>query len=354
MKIFLRFILIFIPIPLLIISVNCFVDPANILSKEYEKCIANYLVEGNNVTDVVNYNERLLQKYFIENMKECPEVITLGSSRIMQISSVFLKENKFINNGVSGASLEDDLAIFYLYEKRGCKIKKVILGIDPWLLNDNNEQFRWKDIQNEYFDFSGQQLKQKINPDYQTKLYDYIKYKELLSGSYFKSSLQFLLKGLNKKYKPTKSIENKGFTRLIDGSIYYDEAYRNASFSEIERKALRCVANQPIYSLGKFTVFSERYKATFNKFIEYLQKQGIEVEFFLSPYHPVVFDYFKKNKYYHIVFKSEDYFREVAFAHNIKVIGSYDPGKYSFDNSYFYDGLHCSDKAINKILEINN
>lgn len=44
----------------------------------------------------------------------------------MQLNSPFLKEDKFINSGVSGASLEDDIEIYYLYEKRGCKIKKVM------------------------------------------------------------------------------------------------------------------------------------------------------------------------------------------------------------------------------------
>jgi hypothetical protein len=345
---FFKFLLWFIPIPVIVISVNYIIDPANLFNKEYEKGIANYLVDGYNVTDVVNYNERLLQKDFIKKMKDCPEVLALGSSRVMLINSKILNEKKFINNGVSGASIEDDLAIYYLYEKRGCKIKKVILGVDPWLLNDNNEQIRWKENQHEFFDFSN--LKLKLNLNHPIEQYDYTKYNELISSSYFQNSVYFFLKRFGKSYSPTKLIKNKGFTRLIDGSINYDEAYRNVSLSEIDKKASICANSQPIYSLGNFINISENKKYIFSTFIEYLQKQNIEVEFFLSPYHPLVYDYFKKDKYYHIVFKCEKYYREFAKIHNIKVFGAYDPGKLNFDNSYFFDGLHCNEKAIQNIL----
>ena len=354
MKLYLKSLLLLLPIAIFIIAINFFVDHANIFHNGYEKGIAEHLVKGYNVTNVENYNERLLQKYFIDNMKDCPDIIALGSSRIMQLNSPFQKEDKFINSGVSGASLEDDIAIYYLYEKRGCKIKKVMLGIDPWLLNDNHTQTGWKELRNEYAFFLNNQLKQNINLGAKTKAYDYLKYKELLSRSYFKSSLQFIQRGSDKTYYPTKNTVNKGFTRVADGSIYYGEAFRMVSPDDIEKRALINIEANPVYRLGDFTTLSGSYKTTFTKFIDYLQKKNIEVEFFLSPYHPIVYEFFKENKYYHIVFKCEDYFKQFAAVHKIKVIGSYDPSKYELDNLYLLDGLHCNEKAIKKIFEISN
>ena len=88
---------------------------------------------------------------------------------------------------------------------------------------------------------------------------------------------------------------NEGFTRLKDGSVCYEALYRNASMDEVEKKAKSdLMAANPIYPLGNFTHLSEHYKLIFSNFVEYLQKQNVEVEFFLSPFHPIVYEYFKK------------------------------------------------------------
>lgn len=243
-------------------------------------------MSGYNVTDVINYNERLLQKYFIENMRSCPEVIALASSRIMQLNSAFLKEDKFTNSGVSGASLKDVIAIHYLFEKKKCDIKKIIIGIDPWILYDNHNQTRWQGLRNEYSFFLNNSIKQVLNLSTETKAYEYLKYKELVSRFYFKSSLQFIVNESDKSYFPTKSPINKGFTRLVDGSIFYDEVYRIVSPNDIEKRALKDTEANPVYKLGDFTTFSENYKIIFTKFIEYIQKKDIQVGFFLISISP--------------------------------------------------------------------
>ena len=349
---FFKFLLYFLPIAILIITINYFVDPSNLFNKNYEKGIASYLVKGFNVTNVVNYDERLLQKYFIEKMKQSPSEIVLGSSQIMIIGSNYSTDSSLINNGVSGASIEDYLAIYQLYEINGFKIKKVIIGLSPWLLNDNHGQSRWKSLADEYYSFITQKLNLRAKKDFKTTFYNFSKSKQLLSSSYFKISLEYLFKGINKEYNPTRNIINTGFTRLTDGSIFYDKIYRSASFEEIEYKAKITTTTNPVYSLGNFTNLSENYKLIFTAFIEYLQKENIEVEFFIPPYHPIVYEYFKKNEYYHIVFKTEQYFRNFALNHKIQVFGTYDPSVYKLDDSYFYDGLHCNQKAINKIFGI--
>ncbi len=311
-----------------------------------------HLAKGYNVTNVMNYDERLLQKYFIEKMKQSPSEIVLGSSQIMIIGSNYATESSLINNGVSGASLEDYLAIYRLYEIKSYKINKVIIGLSPWLLNDNHSQSRWKSLADEYYSFITEKLNLKAKKDFKTTLYSFSKTNQLLSTSYFKTSLEYLFKGINNEYKPTGNIINTGFTRLSDGSICYDKIYRSVSFEEIENKAKSTILTNPIYSLGNFTNLSENYKIIFTAFIEYLQKKNIEVEFFIPPYHPIVYEYLKKNEYYHIVFKTEQYFKNFALNHKIKVFGTYDPHGYNLDNSYFYDGLHCNQKAINKIFRI--
>jgi hypothetical protein len=353
MKKFLTQLLFFVPMVLLIAGVNYFVDPANLFSEgKYEEGIAGYLTRGYHVTNVVNYDERLLQKFFINELSQCPSEIVLGSSRVMLINESYAESGKLINNGVSGATLEDEMAIYDLYEKKGCRIQKVIIGVDPWILNDNHDQTRWTTLADECNEFTKKILHSSpLKPRGNSQ---FARYEELFSFSYFKTSLDYLIKGIDKKYQPTKLIQNKMFTRLIDGSIYYDEAFRMATPDQVKKRADEVIAINPIYSLRQFTQLSENYKLLFSKFIEYLQGKNVEVEFFLAPYNPIVYNYFRQNNAYRMVFNTEKYFRGFAERHGVKVIGSYDPARYNLDSSFFYDGYHCTEKAIKLILGSKN
>ncbi|SEA99306.1 hypothetical protein [Pedobacter hartonius] len=350
MKKFILKLIPFLAIPVIIIAINFKVDPANLFNGNYEMGIANYLTAGYNVTNVVNYDERLLQKHFIESMVVPPTEIVLGSSRIMQLHKTNFNEPNFINNGVSGATIEDEMAIYDLYEKKGYKIKKVILDLDPWMLNDNHNQTRWRTLENGYSDLLSRVDKKSPVYSRQSFLYKYKKYSELISVSYFKTSIHYLINGINNNYTPTKQGVNDGFTRLTDGSIFYDLRYRNASAAEIALKANECITEDPVYSLGGFKGLSLHYQRLLFNFVEYMQGQGVEVEFYLSPFHPVVYSFFMKNRAYHNVLMAEEYFRALAVKQNIKVYGSYNPDAYKFDNTFFYDGLHCNEKAVRLLL----
>jgi hypothetical protein len=160
----------------LIFSVNIIVDPANIIHG-IELKIAKYISEGYNVTNIQDIDERKLQKLIIQNLQYSPSIVILGSSRIMEIGKEYYGDDCF-NNGVSGASIEDLVAIYQLYIENGHAnfIKKIVIGIDPWLFNRNNGQRRWESLSNEYYSFIGEgiPLKNRI------PLY---KYSQLISPS---------------------------------------------------------------------------------------------------------------------------------------------------------------------------
>lgn len=338
MKLFLRRLLYFIPIPLIITSVNYFGDPANIFNDKYVLNIANCLAQGEPVINVSDCDERLLQKYLIEKLNECPTEIVLGPSTVQLINSGYSTEKHFINNGIIWASLEDYLSIYYLYEKKGCKIRKILLGLGPWLLNDNSNLNRWKVLEREYNIILSKLLNTAVNNPL-SGLYQYSKYKELFSLQYFKISLISLI-----------NVKKGGVTRLKDGSICYSAGFINADLSEVEKRARHNIGSDLTYALGNFRHLSKHYKLLFSNFVEYLQKQNIQVEFYLSPLHPIMYEYLNKNSYYHIVFETENYFKDYANSNKIQVIGSYNPAKYNFDNSYFLDGWHLKEKAIEKML----
>ncbi|MEJ0081062.1 MAG: hypothetical protein WDM78_08985 [Puia sp.] len=69
---------------------NYLVDPANIFtSKQYVAGIASILSLGHNVDNISNYNERLLQEQRVLKLTKTPDIMVLGSSRVMEIGSDF-------------------------------------------------------------------------------------------------------------------------------------------------------------------------------------------------------------------------------------------------------------------------
>ncbi|GAP71789.1 hypothetical protein SAMD00024442_18_32 [Candidatus Symbiothrix dinenymphae] len=351
-KFFIR-LLFFIPVPLLIVATNYFVDPANLFREGYESGIVDYWLQGYNVvTGIVNYDERSLQRQYIEKMPECPTEIVLGSSRVFLIGQTMTGNDRLMNHGVSGASLEDLMAIYYLYEKKGCnQLHKVLIGLDPWLLNVNHGDTRWKTLKNEYNAFANILLKKGERLQFGASWSNFYKYAELFSLSYLKSSIAYLRAPKNPVYKPTKEAINEDATRRMDGSIDYGAAFRNLSKEEIDKEITKALNHHPIYHMGNFTSLNKDYCLLFSNYIEYLQQKNIEVEFVLAPLHPQVYDYFQKSEYYKIGLDAETYFVNYATKHQITVYGSFNPEKYRLGEFDFYDGFHPKEATIEKILQ---
>lgn len=333
-----------LPILFLLITVNYFGDSARIFDADYEKEMAEILFNGSFVTNISNYDERVFQKELIERLNNAPEVLVLGSSRTMLINSAYFPNQTFFNNSVSGASIEDIIALFQIYKERNILPKKIIVGIDPWLLNEHSGQTRWKSLEyfyNKYYKKSGSQITS-------SSLY---KYGELFSMSYFQASIKAVPKlflGTTRPI-PTQEKFNATNTKLSDGSLVYSADYRNATQNKINSK-IDGYINGKIYSIENFESISDDIWSEFQEFISTLKKENITVEFFLCPYAPKVYE--KVSISYPNVENSENLIVRFAMANGIKVYGSFDPYGLGFDETYFYDGMHCKEKGIEKILNV--
>lgn len=351
-----RFCLVIMPVLIIVSAVNYFGDAANIFKRDYEKNIANDMLKGNNVTNVTNHNERLLQKYLINNTSFCPDVLMLGASRSMLINSTYFKGQTFFNNCVSGATIEDLIAIVEMYRQKKCLPKKIIIGIEPYFLNSNNNQKRWETLEFEYQTLinriGNNLLKKEDNLIFKTQIFldKAIIFKELLSPSYFKSSVLELIISKNSEPFVTDKVTNKTFTKLSDGSVNYDVGYREASNEIVEEKVSSFLARD-ISNFENFDELDISLQSKFIYLIDYLLLNNVTVEFFVAPYHPKVYEFITHTTKYKNVIKSEDFFENLALKKKIKIIGSSDPTKLNLDSTYFYDALHLKEKGIKEILK---
>ncbi|MFA5072327.1 MAG: hypothetical protein WC539_00270 [Nitrospirota bacterium] len=336
------------PVLLLVVCANYFGDAGNLFSKTAEVRIAEYLTEGYNVANMLNIDERALQRNIIKLTKTAPAIVVLGSSTIMLIRSHYYNTNSFKNNGVSGASLEDIIAIYQMYKLKGSLPKKIVIGIDPWIFNKHSGQSRWKTLKMEYLSF----FSSKISLKESTVALD--KFMQLFSPSYFQSSIKILLRKIKDKeepiFFPTTLATHEGSIKFTDGSISYDLNYRNVTIHDVQNRAKQFISHD-IYSLERYVVFSKEYVDLLNSFIEEILSHNIQLEFILMPYHPLVYDFLVANTKYKIIEELERYIQEIALNKKILLRGSYNPRNLGLNGSHFYDGMHLNERGVRVIFE---
>src|SRR5690242_3591258 len=133
LRLFLSVLVIFL---LAMTAVNYFVDGGFLFhrAKKFESTLAQAFLQQQKILICRNYNDRQVKKSFIEHLKQAPEVLIFGSSRSMPIREDLFRGLSFFNASVTGGTLEDDLALYYLFQKKGQHPKVVIISLDQWLI----------------------------------------------------------------------------------------------------------------------------------------------------------------------------------------------------------------------------
>ena len=213
-----------LPIGTLVCLVNYTVDPANIFaSKSFVSNIAIILSSGHNVENVANYDERLLQEQMIIRLTNTPDIVILGSSRVMEIGTDFFRNKKVLNCGVSHANIHDLVALIGLLDSMKRLPKEIYINLDPWLISKNGTS-EWQSLE-VYHDYFIDKYAQNANLAKAGSLSNAIrKLNSIVSFAYFKKSVDFLLNGSTKKIIDVGS-NRPSSGRFFDGTISYPSSY---------------------------------------------------------------------------------------------------------------------------------
>ncbi len=237
-----------------------------------------------------------------------------------------------LNLSVSGASIEDLLAIWELSSKK-FNPAYVFLGADPWIFNANSGQSRWKSLETEY----GAALsKLKLVKDYNNTSPIPTSYFNAISVKLYESVNQSKIKAANDSPSLVDKIRK-------DGSRVYNVAYANKPAEEIARGALSYVS----YSMSNYK-YADEVRHILEKFISKLKSQNYKVVLVLSPYHPRLYDLMRLQDKKFLVIEST--FIKIAEKYGVQLIGSYDPTKVGCSSEDFYDGMHPKADCINKVF----
>ena len=350
-KLMIKTIFLMLPIALLVTGSNYYVDPAHQFSDNYYQEAAKIL-KHDNIILIGNCDEKKLIKSFIKQKNKVKTII-LGSSRSLILNEEHIQSTSMLNLSSSGSDLEDIIATYGLYESRHGKPEDVVIGIDPWMFNVNRKSTRFMSFLDSYNKMAD---KLKLNKVNSTIINHSTFFEVLFSLSYFQTSLLSVFENGLYKITPQKIVgtSSKQKIKTSNGTLIYGLDWQNKK-ELIEIAAKRYISEKDIYGLNAyFEVSSERVEILERTF-KYLQNNDISIKIFLSPYHPIVWDYFESNsKRYSVVKNSELALRNLCKKYHIQIIGSFSPENMKLTSTDFYDGMHPNLNGIGKIFtEVN-
>lgn len=327
---------------------NIYEDPANIFHNDSPE-IAKELIDGNAVFfGIRNWDERGVKKSIIELMPKDIECLTIGTSLSMGIRKSHVESDSYYNLSASGLNFYDILAELGLLELNQINVGRIIICVDPYFFSESLYQKGSRNpMMMKYADYMMSVL---YGEDIRLPKDDFfgqmkLKFQQAFSVSYFQSAIKLVQ--ANKSYKlPYKrwgilDAKTQDYAHYLeDASWVYAVDYRNHT----EEYVLKSSESYNIsYQFSKGKHISEHSKDLFIKIIERLKKQGTDVELFLCPLAPALWDRIKNepdaNQYF-ILDEIEEFASKVASEYDLKVTGTYNPYRLGATNADFWDQRH--------------
>ena len=354
-----RRLLLLLPLAALVVGVNVRVDPGNVLgTSERERRLAEELLAGRSVRVASAYDEMLLQKRHAEGLRRGVDVLALGSSRSLTVSSASFPGRTFWNGCVSSAALDDDVAVEQVFEDRGLRPRTVLIGLDPWVLSAslrNPSVALDAELQRGLRSLGlGTGGERGALPPARSARARYL---EIVSPAYFQASLSVLASGgwaaFNRKRDAASGEPRPGAAvagNLIhpDGSVEWSPRVVDRT-PEAVRQIARAEAARPSAHLLAKTLLPERQRLL-EAFVARLQHDGVAVAFWLPPLHPDTYAPLRSSERTPVLVASEAYFRSLAETRGLPVLGSFDPDRAGARPEDFVDEHHPRREATERML----
>ena len=339
--------LVFLPFIAIIVGVNYYADPANVLQVGYEQKVAQILVDGQNASNLRNMDDRSLMREYAENTTLKIDTLLLGSSHSMQLTKEIIGDENTFCAGVTGSDLRDCISIWSLMLKNGQQPKRVVLTMDPWMLAEGCLDKRA--MTDGYVEFCKENGMRPLASEgnWQAQLE---RVSQAFSLVYFQSSVQYLKQGLQNTKDPVATTDFYTDTdlRRADGSYGYGAQLRNVTEENMYDRVKNYILFKPEL-MAKFDGISQSLYQQLSLFLDELKQDGREVVLFLSPFNNAYYDHMKtQTDNYVEILSVEPLLQQLAKEKGIKVVGSYDPYACGMTQMDFYDGLHCSSEAIER------
>ena len=350
---------------IVVATINYTVNPGKIyppllISDSYNKLspkqIIKQLVQSDHGIIVKNdtWNERDL-KHALALRPTTAQCAVIGSSHIMQISSTrkerSLSDNcpSLINLGVSGASLEDYLALSETILRNEKPPKVIVFGIDPSNFNFNRDS-RWTSHKQNFFNMKSK-LEGEYHGDNSSPSLGLLR--NLINREYLQRSVQLILSERLPIENAPEFDHQVGLddpVLLQDGSLIYSG--RNMQQDVAEKIIKIHDFYGDIFRIRGSRWVTEKAVELFILLVNHLQQQKFKIIFVLTPYHPAVWNIVEHSGITEVnVVESKVH--EIARLTGAKVIGSYNPNHIGCTADEFFDALHGKAICLTKLERVS-
>lgn len=349
-----------IPLAAIVLAVNLLGDPARVASRgAYERAVADILLSGRHAAGLSNYDERLVQRFYAERLTRAPEVLVLGSSRVMPLRAEAFAPRSFYNASVSSATLHDIMALHELFEARGGSPSLIIVGVDPWMLQPNESMVGWQTLGPEY-----ERACRKVALPECDRAPRMARPRRLLaalaSPSYFQASTAALwgrVRGGAVAALPLAVSDDQAAPqqalRRSDGSIRYGRDFGEdvEQVRVSSRDFGRDFARGRIRFLPPTARPQPRFLEQLAAFVRLTRSAGAKVWIVLAPYHPDAWPALSADG--SMIVQAEAAVRELGAALRLPVLGSFDPRRAGCPAAEEYnDPVHAREPCLERILAL--
>ena len=324
--------------------------------------IVDLMLQGYDVTNFDSMDEREVVQLYAQDVAETPEVIAVGSSRILQFNRELVGVDSFFNMGVTGADVRDNMTSYYKMITYGKAPKVLIWSVDPWVFYDSENAFDERADADLYNEFLTKVL--GVPTDYEEP--DPVElWKALAEPAYFQGNVDYFVKnrgqstvtdddGNTIEFNPVEGdpFDQSTNIKRSDGSILYNVEFRNQTQEQILAQAAAACSTFNSVHMEGFNELSQTQLDAFDAFIRYARDQGTTVILVLSPWHPYLYNYLLGETELHQgFFQVENWLRQYCADNDVPLYGSYDPACVEgIEEMDFFDGLHCKDTGIRKFF----
>ena len=338
------------------VAFSAWIDPARLVApRATERDIARVLAAGSNVTNYANYDDRAIEQAMAP-VRARPEVLVLGSSRMQMLRGCAGAEvsgcvngvsKTFVNGAMQGATLDDMLGVYGLYDAAGRRPNRVVLGVDPWTESAMSDG--WRSLAAE----RAMVLRRAgipARPRREVLALWARSVRTLATPEYFRLALysfrRYGASGL--AWQPTARAQNAEKTKLPDGSVVWPAI----SDDDAERAAREFAATELARDprLHDFKRRPPGRDDALERFMRYLQSEGVSTTVVLVPFPAAVYDASRRVSGDSLA-GEERRVRTIAARAGARVVGSYDPRRAGVVTRDFFDEDHLRPEALARVVE---
>ena len=332
------------------VAFSAWADPARLLGAHAaESAIANAMVAGHHVADVMNYDERAIGVLLARRRAQRPDVLALGSSRIQALDQSDFPGLVFVNAGVSSGRLDDVLGLYEPYDDEAHRPSRLILNLDPLSLDEDPVEGNWNAIANERATMmarigAGNHASRDLLGLRLAML------ERLASPEYFRLAVhsfrRYGARGM--PFVVTDVVPLEGKTKAPNGTVIWGTATTAQTNAAVGVYLADLARIERMHEQITPEVRARRGELLL-RFLEYVQRTGVRVTLVLVPYHPDVYAAYSLRRAQTIPLAERTY-RELARRANVEIIGSYDPAVAGVTAADVLDQEHLTHEALARVV----